>query len=209
MGNNSIALIAVLALLSGCAANDQNVTRAQGAGAGAALGAGLGLLVGKDTESTVIGAAVGGLAGLALGDAVARKKADYVSTEVMIKKEHGIARRHADEMATYNASLRDHLDELTVDIAGLETEAGSQRARRATARDLRTRAETDLAQAHRQLAKANQEIDVSRKLYETAKAEGSSTDLAGWDRQIRQLERHRRELALLIGDFESGSQQIL
>ncbi len=209
MRNKSIGVISALAVISGCAVNDQNVTRAQGAGAGAALGAGLGLLVGKDTKSTLVGAAVGGLAGLALGDAVARKKADYVSTEAMIEKEHQIARRNADEMANYNASLRDHLDELTEDIAGLETEAGNQRVRRASARDLRARAENDLVQARQQLAKANQEIDVSRRLYDQAKAERSSTGLAGWDQQIRQLEHRRRELALLIGDFESGSLRIL
>ena len=40
--------------------NDQNTTRAQGAGAGAALGAGLGALIGDDPEDILIGAAVGG-----------------------------------------------------------------------------------------------------------------------------------------------------
>ena len=208
MGNKSIAVVAVLVLLSGCAANDQNITRAQGAGAGAAVGAGLGLLVGKDTESTLVGAAVGGLAGFALGDAVARKKADYASTEAMIEKEHQIARRNADEMARYNASLRGHLDELTVDIAELEATADNRRVRQASARDLRARAESDLTQARQRLAKINQEIDVSRQLYDQAKAERSTADLAGWNRQIQELERRRRELAALIGDYERGTQRI-
>lgn len=208
MSTRSLTVIAVFALLSGCAVNDQNATRAQGAGAGAAVGAGLGLLVGKDTKSTLVGAAVGGLAGFALGDAVARKKSDYVSTEVMIDKEHQIARLNANEMAKYNVSLRDHLDELTVDIAELETTVDSKRVRQASARDLRARAESDLVQARERLAKVNQEIDVSRELYDQAKAEKSSADLAGWNRQIQELERRRRELALLIGDFERGTRQI-
>lgn len=206
----SIAVIPVaLAFLVGCAANDQTLTRAQGAGAGAALGAGLGLLAGKDSESTLIGAGLGGLAGLALGDAVARKKADYVSTEAMIEKEHEIVRRNADEMASYNATMRDHLDQLSVDVAALETKVAANRTRQVEARTLRAKAENDLAEARQRLVQVDSEVEISRSLYERAKAERSVAELADWNYEIRNLERRKRDLALLIGDFETTTQQIL
>lgn len=206
--SKTIGMVAALMLMTGCAANDQNLTRAQGAGAGAALGAGLGALIGKDTDSALIGAAVGGLAGLAVGEVVARKKADYVSTEAMIEKERELAQNNASEMADYNASLRDHLDTLNQDIQALEAEVALERSRHAGALDLRARAEDNLDQARQRLAEVSQEVDVSRQLYEEAKAEAPPVDLTEWDRQIRELERRRSELVVLIGDFEASAQQI-
>lgn len=204
-----IAVISVaMAFLSGCAANDQTATRVQGAGAGAALGAGLGLLAGKDSESTLIGAGLGGLAGLAVGDAVARKKAGYVSTEAMIEKEHAIVRQNADEMASYNDTMRAHLDQLSIDVAALETKVATNRTRQIETRSLRAKAENDLAQARRRLVEVDSQIEVSKTLYEQAKAERSAAELADWNDEIRNLERRKRDLALLIGDFETTAQQI-
>jgi len=207
---NAIVVFTVaLAFLHGCAANDQTSTRAQGAGAGAALGAGLGLLAGKDSQSALIGAGLGGLAGLALGDAVARKKSDYVSTEAMIEKEHEIVRRNADEVARYNATMRDHLDQLSLDAAALETRVATNRARKNEAHNLRMQAERDLAQGRQRLVEVNNELRVTMALYEQAKEERSVTELADWTQEIRTLERQRRDLALLLGEFETNSQQIL
>ena len=207
-GLRSVALLTALLLLPGCAANDQNVTRVQGAGAGAALGAGLGALIGGDTEDVLIGAAIGGLAGLAAGDAVARKKADYSTTEDMIVQERRIASEKADQIGAYNASLEQHLETLNRDIAALEAAVIEGRADRKAKRGLRQRAQADLDRARRRLAEVNQEIDVSRKVYQEALRDSEPVDLVEWDRRIRELERRRDKLAALIGDFEASARRV-
>ena len=204
----SAALLAMLFFLSACTANDQNVTRAQGAGAGAALGAGLGAIFGGDEEDILIGAAIGGLAGLAVGEAVARKKADYASAEDMIVQERRIITAKADEVASYNAGLEQELDLLNRDIAALEAAIGEGRADHSAKLELRQRAASDLDQARQRLAEVNQEIDVSRKVYQEALRDSEPVDLVEWDRRIRELERRRNSLANLIGDFEATTQRI-
>ena len=208
MGNKSFGVVALLVLMSGCTPNDQNMTRAQGAGVGAAVGAGLGAIIGGDTEDALIGAAVGGLAGLAVGEVVARKKAKYASTEAMIREERASIQKKTREMASYNNGLRAEFDRLNQEIAALEAEVAAQRTDHGAALDLRSRAEGNLAAARRRLAEVNQEVDVSRQLYDQAKSEGASTDLASWNKQIFELERLRDELVVLIGDFETDNHWI-
>ncbi len=207
-GNKTVGAILAAALVTGCVANDQNLTRAQGAGVGVAVGAGLGALISGDTEGALVGAAVGGLAGLALGDAVARKKSDYASTEAMIREERRIARQNASEMAAYNASLTRHLETLDRDIARLEDDLVAERANREAALSIRSQAKDALQEARRRLAEVNQEVAVSQRLYDQAKAEGPSPDLVDWDRQIGELERRRDELMVLISAFESRTSRI-
>ena len=207
-GNKSVGAIFAIALISGCAANDQNLTRAQGVGVGAAVGAGLGALVSGDSKGALVGAVAGGLAGLALGDAVARKKSDYASTEAMIRQERRIARQNASEMAAYNASLVRHLETLDRDIERLEANLVAERTRRETVLSIRSQAKDELLEARRRLAEVNQEVAVSQRLFDQARAEGASPDLVDWDRQIGELERRRDELMVLISAFESRANRI-
>ena len=204
-----LPLLAGFFLLSACVANDQNVTRGQGAGAGAALGAGLGALVGNDAEDILLGAAVGGLVGFAAGDAVARKKATYVSTEDMIIQERRGVAKQTDALAAYNAGLERDLGVLNHSIARLEGEVIRGRSDRAVKIDLRQRAEADLGRARQRLAEVNQEITVSRRLYDQAIGEADAVDLVEWDRRIRELERRRDKLVFLINDFETSARRIV
>jgi hypothetical protein len=208
LGFRSIIFLAALPLLGACVTDDQNATRVQGAGAGAAIGAGIGALVGGDAEDVLIGAAAGGLIGLAAGDAVARKKADYASREDMIIQERRIVAEKADEIGAYNISLRGKLRKLDQDIALLEEEAARGRAERGERLYLRRRAVADLDQARQRLAEVNREIDVSRQLYQEALGGSQPVELADWDRRIRELERRRDALTSLIGDFESSTQRV-
>ncbi|MGI9485568.1 MAG: hypothetical protein ACR2RF_06750 [Geminicoccaceae bacterium] len=189
-------------------ANDQDATRTQGAGAGAALGAGLGLVFGGGVEEILISAAVGGLAGLAAGDAVARKKADYATAEDMVVQERHIVTEKVDQIGSYNARLEQQLDTLNADIALLEAAISEGRANHSTKLKLRQQAATDLDQARQQLAEVSQEIDVSRKVYQEALRDSEPVDLVEWDRRIRELERRRNTLAALIGDFKTSVQRV-
>jgi hypothetical protein len=208
LGFRSVIVLLGLSLLSACISDDQNATRVQGAGAGAAIGAGIGALVGGDVEDVLIGAAAGGLVGLAAGEAVARKKADYATKEDMIVKEREIVAKQADEIGAYNIGLRGKLRKLNQDIALLEEEAARGRAALGERLDLKRRAEIDLNQARQRLAVVNREIDVSRQVYQQALSENKPVELADWDRRIRELERRRDALISLIGDFETSTQQV-
>ena len=201
-------MLMTLLLLAGCVTDDRNATRVQGAGAGAAVGAGIGALVGGDAEDILIGAAVGGLAGLAVGEVVARKKADYATAEDMIVQERRIVAEKADRTRRYNASLEDEIDVLNRDIAALEAAITEGQADHATKLELRQRAEADLSRARQRLAEVNQEIEVSRRVYQEAVRDGEPVDLVDWDRRIRELERRRDRLATLVGDFESSTRRI-
>lgn len=204
----SAALLTALFFLSACAVNDQNATRAQGAGAGAALGAGLGLILGGDPGDILIGAAVGGLAGLAVGEVVARKKADYATAEDMVVQERRIVTEKADEISAYNLGLERQIDSLNRDIVVLETAIREGRSDQSAKLELRQRVVSDLDQARQRLAEVNQEIDVSRKVYQEALRDSEPVDLVEWDRRIRELERRRDTLATLIGDFETSARRV-
>ena len=207
-GFQSTALVMAFLILTGCVTDDQNATRLQGAGAGAAVGAGIGALVGGDAEDILLGAAVGGLAGLAVGEAVARKKADYASAEEMIVQERRIVAEKADQVERYNTGLEREIHALNLDIAALEAAISRGQADHAAKLQLRQRAETDLGRARQRLAEVNQEIQVSRRVYDDAVRDSEPVDLVDWDRRIRELERRRDTLAVLIGDFETSARRI-
>lgn len=208
-GCRSAAILTALSLLSACMTDDQNATRLQGAGAGAAVGAGLGALIGGDPEDALIGAAAGGLVGLAAGDAVARSKATYASEEEMLVQERRIVASKADQIGAYNADLQRQLDRLNLDIAALEAAAAEGRDEHWERLNLRKSAKANLDLAQQRLAEVNQEIDVSREIYQEAEGKSEPVDLAEWDRRIRELERRRDALAALIRDFENSRQRIV
>jgi len=83
-----IAVAAALLIAAGCQNNAQT-----GAGIGALAGAGIGQAIGRNTEATVIGAAIGGIAGYVIGNeddkaqasrerAKIREETDYVTVNV-------------------------------------------------------------------------------------------------------------------------------
>ena len=208
LADRTVALLTMLLLLPACAMDDRNLTRAQGAGAGAALGAGLGVLIGDDTESTLLGAAAGGLAGLAIGDAIARKKADYATQEDMIVEERRIVVQETDRVLAENARLKRQLNVLNREIAALEADVERGLVKRGDRRNLQRQAAADLGQARTRLAEVNQEIAVSRSVYQEALGDSGRVELAEWDRRIRELERRRDALVTLIDDFEASAERI-
>ncbi len=60
------SLLLVLVLLSGCSSSRYNTQK--GAAIGAGLGAAYGQAIGRDTQSTLIGTALGGLTGAVMGN---------------------------------------------------------------------------------------------------------------------------------------------
>jgi outer membrane protein OmpA-like peptidoglycan-associated protein len=77
---NSTALVAVAALLGGCAGMNQTQRGAViGAAAGGAVGAAVGSATGSTARGAIIGAAVGGTAGAVIGAQMDRQRAELAS----------------------------------------------------------------------------------------------------------------------------------
>ena len=209
MGVRLAALIIAISLVSACAMDDQSATRAQGAGAGVALGAGIGALASGKTDSVLIGAVAGGLAGLAAGDAVARNKKAYAEEEGELVEERRLVADDADQIVAYNATQRERLEVLNRDIAALEADVAQGRMVRNERLDLRKRAEADLDEARQRIASVNQEIAVSRQAYQLALAERGRVDIRTWNRRIRVLERRRSVLLQLIDDLKASTERIV
>ncbi len=83
MDRNSMTILTIvtvclgLLLTSGCGSGGQ-----AGSAIGALAGAGIGQMAGHDTESTLIGAAVGGAAGYMLGNENDKKKAQQQTDQI-------------------------------------------------------------------------------------------------------------------------------
>jgi uncharacterized protein YcfJ len=115
--------LAAAALLSSCAniQDDQTRTRVEGAGAGVVLGAITGGIIGNQynhhaAEGALIGAAAGGVGGYAIGDHVARKKANYVARERTLDQCISHAERVNANASAYNRTLSRRIDSLQKQI---------------------------------------------------------------------------------------------
>ncbi|MCB1276520.1 YMGG-like glycine zipper-containing protein [Prosthecobacter sp.] len=101
--------------------NDGTRTRTEGALGGAALGAGLGALIGAASgnagRGALIGLAAGSIAGLAYGNHVANKKAQYRSTEAWLDACIAQARRTNQNARSYNSTLSARISKLSSEIA--------------------------------------------------------------------------------------------
>ncbi len=73
--------VLIVFMVSSCAVNDSNRTRLEGMGAGCLGGAALGGLIGGGLIEAAIGCAASSIAGLAVGDHIAQKKAQYANKE--------------------------------------------------------------------------------------------------------------------------------
>lgn len=114
-----IAFVLVTLLASGCATSDQNRTKAEGAGIGAAIGGLAGFLIG-DEKGALIGAAAGAGVGFLAGREVAKRKAEYANREDFLEAE-------ITRTAEYNETIRAYNAQNTEELAALEKEANALR----------------------------------------------------------------------------------
>ena len=116
-----ITLSIAATLISACATMpDDQRTRAEGTAAGAVIGGLLGGLI-DGRRGAAIGALIGAGAGYVVGDEVARRKAEYASTEDYLDGE-------ADRVAEFNATTRQYNERLAGQIEMLDREAEYLRA---------------------------------------------------------------------------------
>ena len=112
----SLSLAITLGVTHCAPTSDGQLAQGQGAAMGAAGGALLGNLVGGNTRSTLIGAGIGSLAGLAYGTHIANKKASYASTEAWLDDCIVQANKRRREAAAYNSRLGNQLARLQKEV---------------------------------------------------------------------------------------------
>ena len=102
--------------------SDQNQTKAEATGIGAAAGGLLGLLIGGDAGGAAIGALAGAGIGFLVGNEVAKRKQAYANTEDFLNAEIATTQE-------FNATAQAYNLKMAKDITALEKESKNLRAK--------------------------------------------------------------------------------
>lgn len=178
----STAAITAVAFVASCAniKDDQTRTRAEGTLAGSVIGGGLGAIIGHQSghgwEGALIGAAAGGLAGLAVGDHVARKKANYASREAWLDACIANAEKVNRHAISYNNSLRSK-------ISGLESRLAA--AKRSGDKDEMRRVKQAVVVLQKDAAQEAKVVDNEIKEQNSVVNQTGSSSLSGRVTQLR------------------------
>ncbi len=124
-----VAVAVVVAALSGCAATDEQRTKAEGAGVGAVIGGLLGYAIDRE-RGAVIGAALGAGAGYAVGNEIAKRKQAYATTEAFLDAEIARVEEFNSTAYAYNASVRQDIARLDREAEQLRTQYNAGQVRR-------------------------------------------------------------------------------
>ncbi len=124
-----VAAAVVVAALGGCAANDEQRTKAEGAGVGAVVGGLLGYAIDRE-RGAVIGAALGAGAGYAVGNEIAKRKKAYATTEAFLDAEIARVEEFNDTAYAYNSSVRQDIARLDREAEQLRTQYNAGQVRR-------------------------------------------------------------------------------
>lgn len=212
MGGASAAklgLLSLLALLSACA-NDQQRTRAEGVGAGAAIGAVLGHVIGG-RDGAIAGAALGGIAGGVVGDKAAEKKRQYAEREDALQLAAAHSRVIAQRARETNESLRRDIASLETSVSQLLAQNLSARSRvelaantRRSYKETNDRLDLRLAEVRSEIGRQQQVLRQEQEIAAQTREPSPATALrlvsAGVDdlrMHERALERAKQQLALL------------
>jgi len=199
----------MLVNLAGCA-NDQQRTRAEGAGIGAVIGAAIGGAIGG-RDGAAIGAVIGAGGGAVFGDQQAKKKQQYAEREDALKLAIQQAQETTRQARLANESLRRDIVVLDDAVKRLKGQRMDARRRTKLAQASRQQLKQSNAKVEQQLVAVRQEIgrqqqalqrdvEMARAAPEAPSPPALRLVGAGVDdlrSQERALERAKAQLALL------------
>lgn len=194
----TFALVAMLA--SGCATmDDQDKTRAQGAGIGAVAGALLGAIIGEavgddPASGAIIGGMIGAAGGAVYGDHVARKKAEFASQEDFLDACMVSASNVTAQAVAYNAGLQVELDQMDAAIAQNDAAIAAGTSNREELAALKQHGEAKLAEAGKALESIEIEIAAQKQVLEEEKGNPGGERLARLQQQVEALEAEQARL---------------
>ena len=204
-----IVLIAFCGV-TGCATmTEQEQTRAQGAGIGAAAGAVGGAMIGAIFGGRQ-GAAVGAMAGAALGvtagalygDHVANQKQKYVTEEDYIHACITSVRQVTNDTMAYNQELGREMAPLTTEVEDALVAYDQYRIQAEELLRTRDKVGAKLGEASHKLENAQSELTIQRQTVERER-HIMKTSLEPLEAEIRQLEAAVSELETRIHALES------
>ncbi|MGM0645301.1 MAG: YMGG-like glycine zipper-containing protein [Thermodesulfobacteriota bacterium] len=190
-----VIFLALVLLVSGCATSDQNRTKAEGAGIGAAIGGLAGYLIGEE-KGALIGATAGAGVGFLAGREVAKRKAEYATRENFLEAE-------ITRTAEYNESIRAYNTQNTEELAALEEEAEALRAAYETGAEEKSVLLAKQADLKERLAQHKEleedllaELKVQNEILEQESAEAPEDDpyLAKLEKEVQELRENIQNL---------------
>lgn len=152
-----VATMAMLLGLSCGCANDQQRTRAEGAGVGAVVGGLLGAAVGG-RDGAALGAVVGAAGGAVYGDQQAKKKQELADREDALKLAAAQAQQATREARAANESLQREITALEDSIKRLKVQNMDAGRRAALAKATQRRMQQAVARVDGQLVSVRDEI---------------------------------------------------
>jgi small-conductance mechanosensitive channel len=202
----SVVIVFSAFLLSACVTgggtrdSSQASTVAEGAGIGATVGGMIGLLVGDNKESAAIGAFLGGAIGAVAGSEVARRKDQYATTEALLEGETRRTAKFVAEVRKVNQGLRTDIDRHQREIASLETQIRAGKNKRSQLQAQRAEAKKQGEDANQALEGVKNELKVAYKLYDENKGQAKmKRKLKAYEIKIAALEREKGELEKYAG----------
>ena len=186
-------------LMGGCASmQDKQKTQVQGTVLGAAIGATLGAIIGNQMgdsrKGAILGAMVGGMGGLAYGDHVANKKAQFAKQEDYLDACIAQTRKVHDETQQYNAALQQQIAALDTQSQQLMASYQQQQAARGDVVNMKRQLQDKLAEAQQNLKKVNGEIMIERQVLAQESKTPAGDRLGQLETQINQLEQQKAQL---------------
>ncbi len=189
-------------LVTGCATNDGDRTRMEGAGLGALIGAVVGGIAG-DEKGAVLGALIGGGAGFIVGNEIAKRKQQYATTEEFLDAEVAHVQAINDSTVSYNKNLR-------TEIAQLDREATRLRSQYTAGQVKQTELEKKRASLQQQLATNREleqglvkELKVQERILSEERPARSQNDP-----YIARLEKEVKALQANLSQLRDGSSQL-
>lgn len=142
------------------------------------------------TEGALTGAAVGGLAGAAAGDSVAKKKEGYARQESALDSQLAGLNRQIEARQKYNAGVREFVSARERQLA---TVLASDRSEGLTVAefDLRTSVNAEVGKVDRTARSWQETIDAHRAVLKGASADARGPEL---EAEITRLTAERTEL---------------
>jgi len=191
------------ALVGGCATGgDGQRTRMEGTAAGALIGGLVGALIDGE-RGAAVGAALGAGAGFLVGNEIAKRKAQYASTEDYLNGE-------AARVAEFNATTRQYNARLEREISTLSTETEQLRARHAAGSAQRAQLDAQRTTVRAEIDRAKQlEQNLARE-YEVQSAilAEERRNKPANDPSILRLEREIAELQRNLETLRTSSSQL-
>ena len=185
-------VVAMTYALSGCATmDDQDRTKAEGAGVGAVLGGLIGLAVGGK-KGAAIGAVLGAGAGVFVGGEVAKRKQQYASTEEAIAGEMQQTEIFTQSVRAENHQLEQDIDIYNEQIASLNANIQSGKESRSSLTTQKNKMQARHNAAKKSLSAVQNELQVVRTLHQEFQTDrGDSAELQEWQGKIGKLEKEK------------------